>query len=67
VAIGVPTPFIVNTLIPLPDLPSSNLPQLPVIDVPTLLPGTVPPQLPRTQPQAAPAPVQARWRRRRRC
>jgi hypothetical protein len=59
VTIGVPTPFIVNTLIPLPNLPSINLPQLPVIDVPTLLPGNLLPQLPQSQPPAAPAPVQA--------
>lgn len=59
VTIGVPTPFIVNTLIPLPNLPSVNLPQLPVIDVPTLVPGALVPQLPQSRPPAAPAPVQA--------
>jgi hypothetical protein len=37
VRIGVPTPFIVNTLVPLPNLPSVNLPNLPQVDVP--LPG----------------------------
>lgn len=34
VTIGVPTPFIVNTLLPLPNLPSVNLPQLPSVNVP---------------------------------
>ena len=34
VAIGVPTPFIVNTLLPLPTLPSVSLPQLPKVNVP---------------------------------
>jgi hypothetical protein len=34
VTIGVPTPFIVNTLVPLPNLPSVNVPQLPQINVP---------------------------------
>jgi hypothetical protein len=33
VAIGVPTPFIVNTLLPLPNLPSVNLPQVPQVTV----------------------------------
>jgi hypothetical protein len=37
VQIGVPTPFIVNTLVPLPNLPSVNLPNLPQVNVP--LPG----------------------------
>jgi len=40
VAIGVPTPFIVNTLVPLPNIPGVNLPQLPAVQVPTpSLPG----------------------------
>lgn len=34
VQIGVPTPFLVNTLVPLPNLPSINLPALPKVDVP---------------------------------
>jgi hypothetical protein len=34
VTIGVPTPFLVNTLLPLPNLPSANLPQLPPVNVP---------------------------------
>ncbi|MGY1740481.1 MULTISPECIES: hypothetical protein [unclassified Blastococcus] len=57
VTIGVPTPFIVNTLIPLPNLPSVNLPQLPTIDVPSL-PG-LGQVLPQVLPQGeAPAPEQ---------
>lgn len=40
VQIGVPTPFIVNTLVALPNLPGVNLPQLPPVQVPTPgLPG----------------------------
>lgn len=34
VQIGIPTPFLVNTLVPLPNLPGVNLPQLPRINVP---------------------------------
>ena len=34
VQIGVPTPFLVNTLVPLPNLPSVNVPSLPQVDVP---------------------------------
>src|SRR4051794_30561101 len=33
VSIGVPTPFVVNTLLPLPNLPSVNLPQVPQVTV----------------------------------
>lgn len=40
VTLGVPTPFIVNTLLPLPNLPSVNLPQLPKVNVPA--PGGLP-------------------------
>src|SRR4051794_20222491 len=44
VSIGVPTPFIVNTLLPLPNLPSVNLPQLPqvTVQVPSLGGTTIP-------------------------
>ncbi|SHH06479.1 hypothetical protein [Geodermatophilus nigrescens] len=56
VQIGVPTPFVVNTLLPLPDLPSVGLPQLPAVDVP--LPQPPVPGTP--QPEAAPeAPAPA--------
>ena len=40
VTIGLPTPFIVNTLLPLPNLPSVNLPSLPNVNVPS--PGGLP-------------------------
>jgi hypothetical protein len=47
-ALPVPTPFVVNTLVPLPTLPSTNLPPLPQVNVP--LPGggggPVPPVVP---------------------
>src|SRR4051812_45202924 len=33
VTIGVPTPFVVNTVLPLPNLPSVNLPQVPQVTV----------------------------------
>jgi hypothetical protein len=42
VTIGVPTPFIVNTLLPLPNLPSVNLPQVPQVTVPSLGGTTIP-------------------------
>ena len=44
VAIGVPTPFLVNTLLPLPNLPSVNLPQVPqvTVQVPSLGGTTIP-------------------------
>jgi hypothetical protein len=50
VQIGVPTPFIVNTLVPLPNLPSVNLPNLPQVNVPLPgVPGAVnPPSVPGT-------------------
>src|SRR3954452_25134527 len=45
VAIGVPTPFIDNTVVPLPNLPSVNLPQVPQVTVPVpSLGGTTIPQ-----------------------
>jgi hypothetical protein len=34
VTVGVPTPFLVNTLVPLPDLPGVDLPRLPEVQVP---------------------------------
>jgi hypothetical protein len=42
VAIGVPTPFIVNTLIPLPNLPSVNLPSQVTVTVPGTGAGGLP-------------------------
>jgi hypothetical protein len=42
VTIGVPTPFIVNTLLPLPNLPSVNLPSQIIVTVPNPGGGTVP-------------------------
>ena len=44
VAIGVPTPFVVTTLVPLPSLPSVNLPQVPqvTVQVPALGGTTLP-------------------------
>src|SRR3954470_11549651 len=44
VAIGVPTPSVVNTLLPLPNLPSVNLPQVPqvTVQVPSLGGTTIP-------------------------
>src|SRR3954447_4000344 len=47
VTIGVPTPFVVNTLLPLPNLPSVNVPQVPQVTV----------QVP--QPSGAPTPQAA--------
>jgi hypothetical protein len=62
-----PTPFVVNTLVPLPNLPSVNLPQLPPVDVPvpsapvpTPAPSPEPPSLGGTTavtPPPAPAPA----------
>jgi hypothetical protein len=59
----VPTPFVVNTLIPLPNLPSANLPKLPpvTVQVPPLpgAPGTpTPPVDPPGEPNPDPTPVQ---------
>jgi hypothetical protein len=44
VTIGVPTPFLVNTVLPLPNLPSVNLPQIPqvTVQVPSLGGVTIP-------------------------
>jgi hypothetical protein len=58
----VPTPFVVNTLIPLPNLPSVNLPKLPPVTVPVpTLPGAPtppvdPPGGPNPDPTPAPVP-----------
>ncbi|MGY1731444.1 hypothetical protein ACI798_07975 [Geodermatophilus sp. SYSU D01045] len=58
VQIGVPTPFLVNTLLPLPDLPSANLPQLPTVDVPLPSLPSLPAPVPTT-PEAPQAPATA--------
>ncbi|MGY1736959.1 hypothetical protein [Geodermatophilus sp. SYSU D00684] len=52
VQIGVPTPFLVTTLLPLPNLPSVGLPRLPAVDVP--LPSL--PSLPVPAPTDPTAP-----------
>jgi hypothetical protein len=66
-ALPTPTPFVVNTLAPLPNLPSVSLPQLPQVNVP-LPPGAPAPTptpggLPGgdgnvTQPPTGPPPIQ---------
>src|SRR4051812_43193162 len=48
VTIGVPTPFVVNTLLPLPNLPSVNVPQIPQVTVEVPEPGGAPPPQPGT-------------------
>ncbi|MCW2582298.1 MAG: hypothetical protein JWQ53_1088 [Klenkia sp.] len=47
-ALPAPTPFVVNTLVPLPNLPSVNLPSLPSVAVPGAVPTT--PGTPTAQP-----------------
>jgi hypothetical protein len=47
VTIGLPTPFVVNTLVPLPNLPGLNLPKLPPVQVPN--PGLPTPKVPGLQ------------------
>ncbi|MCU1605874.1 MAG: exported protein of unknown function [Modestobacter sp.] len=49
-----PTPFVVNTLVPLPNLPSLNLPRVPAVTVPA--PSGPTPQVPQVPTPAAPAP-----------
>ncbi len=52
----VPTPFVVNTLVPLPNVPSVGLPKLPQIVVPGNIPGLLPklPTLPVPKVPAVP-------------
>jgi hypothetical protein len=50
----VPTPFVVNTLIPLPNVPSVGLPKLPQIVVPGTITGLLP-QLPNVSLPKVPA------------
>ena len=60
VTLGVPTPFLVNTVLPLPNLPSVNLPQLPAITVPAPkapVPAPAPGSDPVTPPAAEGAPA----------
>ncbi|MBB3677381.1 hypothetical protein FHX36_003116 [Modestobacter versicolor] len=55
VTLGVPTPFLVNTIVPLPNLPSVDLPQLPAVTVPVPgapVPGVPAPELPATEQPA---------------
>jgi hypothetical protein len=49
-ALPAPTPSVVQTLVPLPNLPSANLPQLPQVSVPL-------PPVPGAQPPPVDAPV----------
>jgi hypothetical protein len=49
-----PTPFVVNTLVPLPNLPSLNLPQVPAVTVPA--PSDPAPQVPQPPTPVEPAP-----------
>jgi hypothetical protein len=49
-----PTPFVVNTLVPLPNLPSLNLPQVPAVTVPA--PSDQTPQVPQVPTPVEPAP-----------
>ncbi|PWW22210.1 hypothetical protein JD79_01361 [Geodermatophilus normandii] len=58
VRIGVPTPFLVTTLVPLPDLPSVDLPSLPPVDVPLPSLPSLPAPVP-TPPTTALPPVPA--------
>ncbi|MGY1724905.1 hypothetical protein [Blastococcus sp. SYSU DS0533] len=63
-----PQPLVVNTLLPLPDVPGVNLPQLPPVTLPATPPSTTPPPAPAPQtpqppttgqppaPEAGPAP-----------
>ena len=55
VTLGVPTPFVVNTLVPLPNLPSLNLPQLPAVTVPAPPAALPQPPVPGGAPVAPPA------------
>jgi hypothetical protein len=55
-----PTPFVVNTLVPLPNLPGINIPQLPPLTLPAPPAGVVPTPAPNTPGQPAPSgPVPA--------
>jgi hypothetical protein len=62
-ALPAPVPYAVNTLIPLPNLPSTNLPQLPTVTVPLPDPTSVVPNPPGVVPndptQGLPTPPAA--------
>src|SRR3954454_20843194 len=49
-ALPAPIPYAVNTLVPLPNLPSTNLPQLPTVTVPLPDPTSVVPDPPAVVP-----------------
>ncbi len=51
-----PTPFVVNTLIPLPNLPGINLPQLPPLTLPAPPAGGLLPTPPSAQPNTPTVP-----------
>ncbi|SOC52329.1 hypothetical protein SAMN05660748_4032 [Blastococcus aggregatus] len=51
-----PTPFVVNTLIPLPNLPGVNLPQLPPLTLPAPAAGGLLPTPPSAQPNTPTVP-----------
>lgn len=51
-----PTPFVVNTLVPLPNLPGVNVPQLPPLTVPAPPAGLLPTPTPPSAPPPAAAP-----------
>jgi hypothetical protein len=53
-ALPLPTPFVVNTLVPLPNLPSVNLPQLPQVNVPVPGPAPLPAPVPPTEQSGPP-------------
>ncbi|HEX2073889.1 MAG TPA: hypothetical protein VHF92_08900 [Geodermatophilus sp.] len=47
-------PFVVNTLVPLPEIPSVNLPSPPAVEVPVTVPGTTTPTQPPVDPKPTP-------------
>lgn len=57
VTIGVPTPFLVNTLVPLPNLPSVNVPALPRVNVPLPHVGAAVPPVPGGTTVPSPGPT----------
>ncbi|MGY2001495.1 hypothetical protein [Blastococcus sp. SYSU DS1024] len=49
-----PQPLVVNTLLPLPNLPGANLPQLPPVTLPAAPPSATPPAPPAPEAPGAP-------------